>query len=220
LEGGIIMAEMKLDQVRKILEVVVGPEDLAAKVPELGFKKADDLLKASGFSKAPALPSEALINKAKEQKKALIFRVSKNGEGKEVTLSWMKQAFGPMIYSSWFLNPPAPFVSEPIKAGWALADLDPMPESDEKTYDEQKEFVKAQSVRLKSTAADAYDLIVAQKVAGKYFRDEPKNARTADTVANEPVKISHFNKSGMAISTGWGKTVRSNEIGAATELAL
>jgi hypothetical protein len=212
------MAETTLEQARKILEVVVGPEDLAAKVSELGFKTAGDLLKANGFSKPPALPSDAQLKTAKEQNKALIFRVSKNGEGKDVTLAWLKQAFGPMIYSSWFLNPPAPFVSEPIKAGWALADLESLPDSLEKTYAEQIEFVKTQSARLKSTAADAYDLIVVQKVTGKYFRDEPRNARTGDTVASEPVKISHFNKSGMAISTGWGKTVRSPEIGAATEL--
>ena len=214
------MAQITGEKVKGMLEVVIGPEDLVAKVPELGFAKVEELLKANGFSEIPPLPSEKKLELAKEQKKALIFRTGKNGEGKEVNLALLKEQFGSLIYSKWYLDPPQPFSLEPLKAGWALVDLDPLPESDEKTYEEQIEFVKTKEARLKTVVADAYDLAIAQRVTGKYYRGEPLNGRTAATVANEPVKISSFNKVGMAISKGWGKTVRSPEIGAATELVL
>jgi hypothetical protein len=207
-----------MGKAKAFLDIVVGPDDLVSKVPELGFKKAEDLLKANGFSEVPPLPPEDKLKLAKEQQKALVFRVAKNGEGKDVNLAYLKGAFEGLIYSTWYLAPPQPFASEPLNAGWALVDLEPLPESDEKTYAEQIEFVKAKKTRLKNAAEDAYDLIVAFKVTGKYYRGEPVNGRTATTVADEPVKISHFNKAGMAISKGWGKTVRSGEIGAATEL--
>jgi hypothetical protein len=60
--------------------------------------------------------------------------------------------------------------------------------------------------------------LVVYRATGKFFRGAPLNGRTAAKVLEEPVKISHFDKTGLAISTGWGKTVRSVEIGAATEL--
>ncbi len=214
------MANETAENVKGSVDVVVGPEDLVAKVPELGFSKVVDLLKANGFSDIPPLPPKEKLDEAKEQKKALIFRVGKNGEGKEVNLAFLKEKLGTLIYSKWYLDPPQPFALEPLKAGWALVDLDPLPESDEKTYEEQIEFVKTKGVRLKTAVADVYDLAVAQRVTGKYYRGEPLNGRTASTVSDEPVKVSSFNKAGMAISKGWGHTVISPEIGAATELVL
>lgn len=212
------MAKDATQKARECLEIVVGPEEIVAKVPELGFKKVDDLLKANGLSQIPPLPSDDKLKTAAEQKKALVFRTVKNGAGKDVTLALLKEVFGALIYSKWFIEDSEPFATEPVKSGWALVDLEPMPESAEMTYDEQIAFVKDKHVKLKTAAEDAYDLIVVFKATGKYFRGEPVNARTASTSAGEPVKISHFNKAGMAISKGWGKTVRSGEIGAATEI--
>ena len=214
------MSETTLEKAKEILELIIGPEDLVSKVQEFGFKTADELLKAQGMDKLPSLPASKELEVAKEQKKALIFRMGRTSEGKEVQLAYLKEKFGTLIYSDWFLKKPQPFVSEPIKAGWALVDLDFYSETAYKTYDEQQEYVKANNLRLKSPASDAYDLIVAYRVSGKFFRASPWNARTAAVSDGEPVKISHFNKSGMAISTGWGHTVRDAEVGAATELVL
>src|SRR5580765_6851887 len=99
--GGVMpMSQVTIEKAREMLEVVVGPEDLVAKVPELGFKDLEALLSANGFSKAPALPSEEKFNLAKEQKKALIFRVKKDGAGKDVNLNYLKEKFGALIYST------------------------------------------------------------------------------------------------------------------------
>ena len=104
--------------------------------------------------------------------------------------------------------------------GWALVDLDPLPSSTEKTLEEQISYAEGMSARHKMPVADVYDLLVTYRVAGKFFRGSPLNGRTAAVVNEEPVKISHFDKMGMCISTGWGKTVKDAEIGAATELIL
>lgn len=212
------MTQITLKDARNILEVVIGPEDIAAKIPEFKFEGEKGLLKANGLTAAPPLPSKEVLETARDQKKALIFRVGKDGQGKPIHLIDLKERFGGLIYSSWYVKPPLPFAQEPIQTGWALADLEPMPETAEKTYEEQTAYVKEHKLRLKSPAADAYDLIAAFKVTGKYHRSTPLNGRTAAVFHEEPVKISHFEKSGMAVSTGWGKTVRSPEIGAATEL--
>ncbi|MCI0529079.1 MAG: hypothetical protein L0Y56_16710, partial [Nitrospira sp.] len=209
-----------LEEARKLLEVVIGPEDLVAKVSEFKFANKEAPLAANGLKSLPPLPSMEKLQAAKEQKKALIFRIGRDGEGKEVNLAHLKERFGVLIYSSWYLNPPAPFALEPLTAGWALVDLDPLPGSTEKTFEEQQAFAQEKNTRLKSPAADAYDLLVAYKVTGKFFRDCPLNGRTATIVAKEPVKISHFDKAGMCISTGWGPTVKNAEIGATTELIL
>ena len=214
------MSQMTIEKAREMLEVVVGPEDLVAKVPEFGFKNLEALLSANGLPKAPALPSGETFNLAKDQKKALIFRVKRDGAGKDVNLGYLKERFGPLIYSSWFTKQPFPFAVEPLAAGWVFTDLDPLPSSVEKTLEEQVAYVKEKGSRLKSPAADAYDLLVAYRVTGKFFRGSPLNGRTNAIIAEEPVKISHFDKAGMCISTGWGKTVKSVEIGAATELVI
>ncbi len=214
------MSNVTIDEARKILDIVIGPEDIAAKVPELKFGSADDLLKANELSALPPLPSKEKLEQAKEQKKALIFRVGRDAEGKPVTLIHLKERFGALIYSSWFLKPAASFAAEPLQAGWALVDLDPMPGSEEHTYEEQIAFAKEKQVQLKSPAADAYDLLLAFKATGKYYRDCPHNGRTSVVIGKQPVKISHFDKGGMCISTGWGATVKSPEIGAATEMIL
>ena len=213
------MSQMTIEKAREMLEVVIGPEDLVAKVPELGFKNLQALLSANSFSKIPPLPSEEKLNLAREQKKALIFRVARDGTGKEVNLAYLKERFGGLIYSSWFMKQPLPFAIEPLAAGWVFTDLDPLPSSAEKTFQEQLAYVQEKGSRLKIPAADAYDLLVAYRVTGKFFRSAPLNGRTSAIIAEEPVKISHFDKAGMCISTGWGKTVKSVEIGAATELA-
>lgn len=214
------MSQMMLEKAREMLEVVVGPEDLVAKVPELGFGSLEALLSANGLSKVPALPSEEKFNLAKEQKKALIFRVARDGAGKEVNLVYLREHFGGLIYSSWFTKQPFPFAVELLTTGWVFTDLDPLPSSAEKTFQEQLAYAQEKGSRLKTPAADAYDLLVAYRVTGKFFRGVPLNGRTSAIVAEEPVKISHFDKAGMCISTGWGKTVKHTEIGAATELVL
>jgi hypothetical protein len=214
------MAGVTIEQARTLLECVVGPEDIVAKVPELGFADVNALLKANGLSTIPPLPSEEKLALAKEQKKALIFRVSRDGSGKEINLLYLKERFGGLIYSSWFTKHSFPFVSEPLVTGWALVDLDPLPNSTEKTLQEQQSYAEGKSARLKSPAADAYDLLVTYRVTGKFFRGPALNGRTSALVENEPVKISHFDKAGMCISTGWGKTVKHAEIGAATELIV
>jgi hypothetical protein len=213
------MSQVTIEKAREILEVVVGPEDLVAKVPELGFKNLEALLSANGLSKAPDLPSMEKFNIAKEQKKALVFRVKKDGAGKDVNLTYLKEKFGALIYSTWFTKQPVPFATEPLSAGWVFTDLDPLPSSADKTYEEQLAYIKEKGSKFKNPAADAYDLLVAFRATGKFFRGAPLNGRTSAMVAAEPVKISHFDKAGMCISTGWGKTVKSAEIGAATELA-
>src|SRR3990172_8910745 len=96
------MSEITVEKAREILEIVIGPEDLVTKVPELGFKKLENLLSANGLSKMPPLPSKEKLNLAKEQNKALIFRVAKDGEGKQVNLVYLKERFGGLIYSSWY----------------------------------------------------------------------------------------------------------------------
>ena len=214
------MSDTSLEKAKELLELVIGPDDLISKVEEFGFKTGEELLKAQGMNELPSLPSPKELEAAKEQKKALIFRVGKTSEGKEVQLAYLKEKFGTLIYSDWFLKKPEPFVSEPIKAGWALVDLEFYSETAHKTYEEQQEYAKANNLQLKSPASDAYDLIVAYRVSGKFYRASPWNARTSAESEGEPVKISHFNKSGMAISTGWGHTVRDAELGAATELIL
>ncbi len=214
------MSEVTLEDARGWLDLVIGPEDIVAKVPELQFKGKEALLKTNGLSGIPPLPSKENCLLAKEQKKALIFRVGRDGTGKEINLIILKERFGGLIYSSWYMNPPAPFALEPLATGWALVDLDPMPNSPEKTLEEQLTLAKEKNVALKTPAADAYDLLVAYKVTGTFFRGAPLNGRTGAIVAEEPVKISHFDKAGMCISTGWGHTVKSPEIGAATELIL
>jgi len=217
--GGVMpMSQMTIEKAREMLEVVVGPEDLVAKVPELGFKNLQALLSANGLSKIPVLPSEEKLNLAKEQQKALIFRIARDGAGKEVNLAYLKERFGGLIYSSWFTKQPLPFAAEPLTTGWIFTDLDPLPSSTDKTLEEQLAYVKEKGSQLKTPAADAYDLLVAYRVTGKFFRGSPLNGRTSTMIAEEPVKISHFDKAGMCISTGWGKTVKSVEIGAATEL--
>lgn len=214
------MLEVTLEDARGWLDLVIGPEDIVAKVPELKFDGKDGLLKANGLSGIPPLPSKENCLLAKEQKKALIFRVGRDGTGKEINLITLKERFGGLIYSSWYVNPPAPFALKPLATGWALVDLDPMPNSPEKTLEEQLALAKEKGVVLKTPAADAYDLLVTYKVTGRFFRGVPLNGRTGVIVAEEPVKISHFDKAGMCISTGWGHTVKSVEIGAATELIL
>jgi len=214
------MAQVTIEKVREMLTVVIGPEDLVTKVPEFGFKNMASFLSASGLSKIPPLPSEEKLNLAKEQKKALIFRIARDGAQKVVNLAYLKERFGGLIYSSWFSKQPLPFSVEPLAPGWVLTDLDPLPSSAEKTYQEQLAYAQEKASRLKTPAADAYDLLVTYRVTGKFFRSVPLNGRTSAVVAEEPVKISHFDKAGMCISTGWGKTVKSIEIGAATELIL
>lgn len=214
------MLGLSLEEARGLLEIVIGPEEIAAKVPEFNFKGKEDLLKANGLSAIPPLPSREKCETAKEQKKALIFRVGRDGTGRAINLIDLKERFGGLIYSAWYVKPPMPFALEPLSAGWALTDLDPLPGSHEKTYEEQLAYAKEKGIRLKTPAADAYDLVVTYKVTGKFFRESPHNGRTGAVVNHEPVKISHFDKAGMAISTGWGHTVKSVEIGAATELIL
>ncbi len=214
------MSEITVVKAREMLEIVIGPEDLVAKVPEFGFKSLEDLLSINGLSKIPPLPSEDKFNLAKEQSKSLIFRIAKDGAGKEVNLVYLKERFGGLIYSSWYKKQSFTFAVEPLATGWAFADLDPLPSSVEKTLEEQLSYAQEKGARLKTPAADAYDLLVAYRVTGKFFRGAPLNGRTSAIVAEEPVKISHFDKAGMCISTGWGKTVKHTEIGAATELIL
>jgi hypothetical protein len=213
-------SEVTIEAARKLVELVIGPEEIVAKAPEFKFADVNALLKQNRLAKLPPLPSKEQCGRAKEQKKALIFRVGLDGAGQPVTLISLKERFGALIYSSWYVKPPAPFAVEPIAAGWALVDLDPLPGSADKTYDEQIAFAKEQGVQFKSPAADAYDLLVTYKVTGKFFRDEPANGRTGALFNNEPVKISHFDRTGMCISTGWGKTVKHADVGAATELML
>jgi len=211
-------AETTLAQARELLEVVIGPDELVAKVPELKFADVKTLLDKNKCPRLPALPSKDKLLKAKEQKKALIFRVGHDSAGKAVTLTSLKELFGPLIYSTWYLKPPAPFSSEPVATGWALVDLDMLPGSADHTYEEQQAYVKDHECRLKQPAADVYDLIVAYKVTGKFFRSAPLNARTSVIHNGEPIKVSDFDKSGLCISTGWGKSVKHHEIGATTEL--
>jgi hypothetical protein len=212
------MSDVTIEKARSWVEIVVGPEEIVSKLPELGFANLDALLKANGLKEVPPLPSEEKLAAAKEQKKALVFRVGKDGSGKDIHLASLKEKFGGLIYSAWYLKPPHPFATEPLKTGWALTDLEPLPSSTDKTLKEQEEYAKTKGVRLKSAAADAYDLIAVFKATGKYFRGEAVNGRTATIVEEEPLKISHFDKSGMAVSRGWGKSVKSAEIGAATEI--
>lgn len=214
------MAEITVAEARTLLELVIGPEELVAKVPELKFDDVKSLLKQNQLAAVPPLPSKDKLQKAKEQKKALLFRLGRDGAGRELTLTALKERFGTLIYSSWYIKPPAPFAVEPIQTGWALVDLDMLPGSADKTYDEQEAHAKEQGVRLKHPAADAYDLLVTYKVTGKFFRGSPLNARTGVTFQGEPVKVSDFDKGGLCISTGWGKSVKHAEIGAATELLI
>ncbi len=214
------MAEWSIKQAREILGVVIGPEDLVAKVPEFKFGGLEALLEANGLPAVPPLPSKEKCLLAKEQNKGLIFRVGKDSAGQTVNLIYLKERFGPLIYSSWYVATGAPFALEPLQAGWALADLDPMPGSNEKTYEEQIAYVKEKGCRLKSPVADVYDLLVTCRVTGKFFRGAPLNARTGAVVDKVPIKISHFDKHGMAISTGWSGSVKHAEIGTAAELIL
>ncbi len=214
------MAGITIDEARKTLELVIGPEEIVAKATEFKFEDVKALLKQNKLSAVPPLPAKDALLKAKEQKKALIFRVGRDGTGQEITLVSLKERFGTLIYSSWYLKPPAPFATEPVAAGWALVDLDTLPGSADRTYDEQQAHAKEQGVQLKSPAADVYDLMVVYKVTGKFFRGSPLNARTGTSVNGEPIKISDFDKNGLCISTGWGKSVKHAEIGAATELIL
>jgi hypothetical protein len=213
-------ATATVDDAKKALDLVIGPDELVAKVPELKFESVDALLKQNGLTTLPPPPKKELCQKAKEQQKTLIFRVQKDGTGKPVTLGLLKERFGGLIYSTWHLKPPAPFASEELAVGWALVDLDPLPSSTDRTFDEQQAYTKEQGVRLKSPVADVYDLLVAYKVTGKFSRGGPINARTGAVHNGDPVKISHFDKSGMCISTGWGKSVKHADIGAATELII
>jgi hypothetical protein len=214
------MSVLTLEEARKLLDLVIGPEDLVAKVPEFKFGGKEVLLAANGLSSIPPLPSKEKCLLAKEQKKVLIFRVGRDGSGQEVNLAYLKGLFGGLIYSTWYLKPPLPFALEPLAVGWALVDLDPLPGSTEKTYQEQLAFAQEKGTRLKSPVADAYDLLVTYKVTGKFYRGSPINGRTGAVVSQDPVKISHFDKAGMCISTGWGPTVKHGEIGATTELIL
>lgn len=209
-----------IKQARGLIERVMGPEELVAKVPEFGFANLQALLQANGLKEIPPLPAEEKLQMAKEQKKALIFRVGRDGAGKEINLVYLKERFGGLIYSSWYTKQSFPFAIEPLAAGWALVDLDPLPSSTDKTFQEQLHYAEGKSARLKSPVADAYDLLVAYRVTGKFFRGPAVNGRTSAVVLEEPIKISHFDKAGMCISTGWGKTVKHVEIGAATELIL
>ena len=211
---------MTLEEAREMLDVVIGLEDVVAKVPELGFANLEGLLSANGLSRVPPLPSEEKLNLAKEQKKALIFRVAKDSMGIDVTLIYLKERFGGLVYSSWYMKQPFPFAQEPLVAGWAMVDLDPLPNSTDKTLEKQLAYAEEKGVRLKSPAADVYDLLITYRVLGKFFRGSPLNGRTSSIVNEEPVKISHFDKAGMCISTGWGKTVEDAEIGATTEIIL
>jgi len=93
-----------------------------------------------------------------------------------------------------------------------------LPGSADHTYEEQQAYVKDHECRLKQPVADVYDLIVAYKVTGKFFRGAPLNARTGVSHNGEPIKVSDFDKSGLCISTGWGQSVKHHEIGATTEL--
>ena len=210
--------EITLAQAREWLEVVIGPDEITAKVPELKFSDVKSLLEKNKCPRVPALPSKEKLLKAKEQKKALIFRVGRDGAGREITLASLKEAFGSLIYSTWYLKPLAPFAKEPLVTGWALVDLDMLPGSADRTYEEQQAYAKDQECRLKHPAADGYDLVVAYKVTGKFFRGSPLNARTGVSHNGEPIKVSDFDKSGLCISTGWGKSVKHAEIGAATEI--
>jgi len=212
--------DITVAQAREWLEVVIGPEEIVAKVPELKFTDVKSLLDRNKCPKLPPLPSKEKLLKAKEQKKALIFRIGCDGAGKEITLASLKEIFGALIYSSWYLKPLAAFAKQPVAAGWALVDLDILPGSADRTYEEQEAFAKEQNVVLKQPAADAYDLIVAYKVTGKFYRAVPLNARTGASHNGEPIKVSDFDKAGLCISTGWGKSVKHAEIGAATELPL
>jgi hypothetical protein len=214
------MSEVTFEKAREMLEVVIGPEDVALKVPEFGFGNTEKLLKANGLSKIPPLPSEEKLKLAQEQKKGLVFRVAKDAAGKAVNLLYLKERFGGLIYSSWYTKKPYPFAEEPLTTGWVLVDLEPLPNSTEKTLDEQISYAEKQKVRLKTPVEDTYDLLVTYRVTGKFFRGSLHNGRTGTIVDGEPVKISHFDKGGMCISTGWGKTVKSVEIGATTELLL
>jgi hypothetical protein len=209
--------EITLAQAREWLEVVIGPDEIVAKVSELKFPDVKSLLEKNKCPRVPPLPSKEKLLKAKEQKKALIFRVGRDGAGKEITLASLKEAFGALIYSTWYLKPLAPFAKEPVAAGWALVDLDILPGSADRTYEEQQAYTKDQEARLKQPAADVYDLMVAYKVTGKFFRGSPINARTGVSHNGEPIKISDFDRSGLCISTGWGKSVKHAEIGATTE---
>ena len=212
------MANITIEEARQLLELVIGPEEVAAKTPELKFQDVKALLKQNKLSAVPPLPSKEALQKAKAQKKALIFRVGHDGAGQPVTLTSLKERFGSLIYSTWYLKPPVPFAAEAVTTGWALVDLDILPGSADRTYEEQQAHAKEQGSRLKSPAADVYDLMVTYKVTGKFFRVSPLNARTGASFHEEPIKISDFDKNGLCISTGWGKTVKHAEIGATTEL--
>jgi len=214
------MANITIEEARRLLELVIGPEEVAEKAPELKFQDVKALLKQNKLSAVPPLPSKEALQKAKAQKKALIFRVGRDGAGKAITLAALKESFGPLIYSTWYLQPLAPFASEPVATGWALVDLDSLPGSADHTYEEQQAYTKDQECRLKQPAADVYDLLLAYKVTGKFFRAVPLNARTGVSHQEEPIKISDFDKSGLCISTGWGKSVKHAEIGATTELVI
>ncbi|MEW6323881.1 MAG: hypothetical protein AB1515_00685 [Nitrospirota bacterium] len=214
------MAEMTVEEARKLVAVVVGPEDIVAKVPEFKFDDVKALLKQNSLSAVPSPPAKEHLLKAKEQHKALIFRIGRDGTAQPVTLTSLKERFGALIYSSWYLKPPAAFAAEPVNAGWALVDLDLLPGSTDRTYDEQEAQAKELGVRLKHPAADVYDLMVAYKATGKFFRAVPFNARTGVSFQGEPIKISDFDKNGLCISTGWGKSVKHADIGSATELIL
>jgi hypothetical protein len=214
------MSVVILEEARSLLELVIGPEEIQGKVPEFGFKSLGELLKVNGLSQIPPVPSQKKLLLAKEQKKALVFRIGRDATGKEVNLIYLKERFGELIYSSWYMKPPLPFALEPLSVGWVLVDLEPLPGSTDKTFQEQQTFIEDKGLRLKSPVADAYDLLVTYKVTGKFFRGAPMNGRTGTVVNDEPVKISHFDKAGMCISTGWGKTVKHGEIGATTEILL
>ena len=214
------MSGMTLEEAREMLEVVVGPEDLVSKVPEFNFGAIAQLLSANGLSSLPPLPSKEKCLSAKEQKKGLVFRVSRDGAGQPVHLIYLKEKFSGLIYSSWYLKRPEPFTQETPAAGWALVDLDPVPDSTEKTYDEQVSFAESQGARVKNVISDAYDLLVVYKVTGKFFRRGAINGRTTSPADHSIIKISHFDKNGMCISTSWGPSVKNAEIGAAAELIL
>ena len=63
------MPEVTVAKARELLEVVIGPEELVAKVPEFGFANLQAVLQANGLTKIPPLPTEEKLLLAKEQKK-------------------------------------------------------------------------------------------------------------------------------------------------------
>lgn len=212
------MAGCTLEQAREILEFAIGPEELVSHIPEFGFKDVKELLSTNGLSGIPALPSLAQCQKAKEQNKALIFRIAQDASNQPIHLLYFKEHFGPSIYSSWFVGQKEPFAQETCPVGWALTDLNPLEGTTEKIFEDQVKFAESQGARIKTVIADVYDLLVTHKAAGKFFRGHPVNGRTVTEAQNSLIKVSNFDKRGMCISTAWGPTIQDPDIGAVTEL--